>query len=311
MTWGNAAQVRSFQDFAHLLDDVLYLRELDRHDLGAYAAIIIPDVMDCIELRAHARQLNDYVRNGGFLIAFSIRDIENIIDVVDLKWQPVNARDWLWWTRPNPYLEVRQPEPRHPICDAISLADMSWHWMGALEKHPDAAHILTLDDDSLSLFMDFRNLQGGGRLMVTTLDPHGHNGERFMPATTRFLEAFYPWLNRELGIDREKRLLASPICARLTARGIGNRRDWPKPSREPASPFVTMGSTISMRPYCGHPISSTYPTTRTRSSCAAGPPIFSPFWSAAGISSCLASRPFHGCHSCRRSARLHHALSPT
>lgn len=224
VTWGNAAQVRSFQDFAHLLDDMLYLRELDRQDLGAYAAIIIPDVMDCVELRAHARQLNDYVRNGGFLIVFSIRDIENIIDVVDLKWLPVNARDWLWWTRPNPYLEVRQPEPRHPICDSISLADMSWHWMGALEKHPQAEHILTLDDDSLSLFMDFPNLEGGGRLMVTTLDPHGHNGERFMPATTRFLEAFYPWLNRELGIERGRRTSSLTYL-----RALDSTWDWEPP----------------------------------------------------------------------------------
>lgn len=153
VTWGNAAQMGSFPAFAHLLDDSLYLRELDQHDLGAYAAINIPDMMDCVELRAHARQLNAYVRNSGFLIVFSIRDIENIIDVGGLKWQPVNARDRLWWTRPNPYLEIRQPEPQHPICDAISLADMSWHWMGALEKHPQAEHILTLDDDSLSLFV--------------------------------------------------------------------------------------------------------------------------------------------------------------
>nr|WP_299503032.1 hypothetical protein [uncultured Rhizobium sp.] len=237
VTWGNAAQVRSFQDFAYLLDDMLYLRELDRHDLGAYAAIIIPDVMDCVELRAHARQLNDYVRNGGFLIVFSIRDIENIIDVVDLKWQPVNARDWLWWTRPNPYLEVRQPEPRHPICDSISLADMSWHWMGALEKHPKAEQILTLDDDSLSLFMDFPNLQGGGRLMVTTLDPHGHNGERFMPATTRFLEAFYPWLNRELGIDREKKTFSLTYL-----RALDSTWDWEPPGL--AETFEGTGITL-------------------------------------------------------------------
>jgi hypothetical protein len=237
ITWGNASQVRSFQDFAHLLDDMLYLRDLDRSDLSTYAAIVVPDVMDCIALKAHARQLNDYVRNGGFLIVFSIRDFENIIDVVDLKWHPVNARDWLWWTRPNPYLEIRQPTPKHPICDAISLADMSWHWMGALEKHPDAEQILTLDDDSLSLFMDFRKLEGGGRLMVTTLDPHGHNGERFMPATTRFLQAFYPWLNRELGIDRNK-----PAVTLTYLRALDSEWDWEPPGL--AETFEGTGITL-------------------------------------------------------------------
>ena len=205
VTWGNASQVRSFHDFGHLLDDMLYLRELDRHDLSRYAALIVPDVMNCVELQRHARQLNDYVRGGGFLIVFSVLGIEELIDVVDLKWHPVNTRDWLWWTKPNPYLEIHQPEPKHSICNSIPLRDMSWHWFGGFEKHPDARHILNLDDDSLSLFMDFQDLEGGGRLMVTTLDPHGHNGERFMPATTRFLEGFYPWLNRELGIDRNGR----------------------------------------------------------------------------------------------------------
>jgi hypothetical protein len=202
ITWGNASQIRSFRDFSSFLDDILYLKDLGRHDLTRYAAIIVPDVMDCAELLRHAQQLNEYVRAGGFLIVFAVRGIEELIDVVTLKWHPVNARDWLWWTKPKPYLEVLQPEPKHPLCEAVPLRDMSWHWLGGFEKHPAATHVLTLDDDSLSLFMDFQQLTGGGRLMVTTLDPHGHNGERFMPATTRFLEGFYPWLNRELGIKR-------------------------------------------------------------------------------------------------------------
>ena len=224
ITWGNAAQVRCFQDFSHLLDDMLYLRDLDGIDLDQYAAIVVPDVMDCVGLLGQAKRLNDYVRNGGFLVVFSIRNFEGIIDVVDLKWHDVGARDWLWWTRPKPYLEIHQPAPRHPICDAIPLADMSWHWMGALEKHPDAHHILNLDNDSLSLFMDFRNLEGGGRLMVTTLDPHCHNGERFMPATTRFLEGFYPWLNRELGIDRGKDRFTLTYL-----QALDSRWDWEPP----------------------------------------------------------------------------------
>ena len=92
ITWGNASQVRSFHDFAHLLDDMLYLRELERHDLSRYAALIVPDVMDCATLRRYARQLNDYVRGGGFLVVFSVDGIAELIDVVDLKWHPVNTR---------------------------------------------------------------------------------------------------------------------------------------------------------------------------------------------------------------------------
>jgi hypothetical protein len=44
-------------------------------------------------------------------------------------------------------------------------------------------------------------LPGGGRLLATTIDPHTHHGRRFMPATTRFLTRFYPWL-RETVAER-------------------------------------------------------------------------------------------------------------
>jgi hypothetical protein len=204
LTWGNGSQIRSFHDFSHLLDDMLYLGDLDRHDLSQYAAVVVPDAMDSEAVRAHAAALNAYVRQGGFLVVFGGKDTAEWIDVVDLEWKPIHARDWLWWTKPGTKLEIHQPEPRHPICDTISLRDMGWHWSGVFGLHPAAKSALNLDDDSASLFLDFDQLPGGGRLIVSTLDPHVHNGERFMPATKRFLEGFYPWLNRELGIVRER-----------------------------------------------------------------------------------------------------------
>lgn len=205
LTWGAASQITSFQDFSRYLDDMIYLRELEIHDLSRYAAVVIPDGMDSVGIRRYAAQLNDYVRGGGFLVAFACKAVHEWIDVIDLAWRDVGTKDWLWWTKPRPYIEIHQPEPRHPLCDVIPVADMSWHWFGVFDLHPAAHSALNLDDDSGSLLLDFQNLEGGGRLMVSTLDPHVHNGERFMPATTRFLRAFYPWLNREVGIERGKR----------------------------------------------------------------------------------------------------------
>ena len=202
LTWGAASQITTFQDFSGWLDEMIYLRELETHDLGQYAAVVVPDGMDSGSIRRYAGQLNAYVRNGGFLIVFACKGVHEWIDVVALSMRPIDAKDWLWWTRPHPYLEIRQPEPRHPLCDVIPLADMSWHWFGVFDHHPAGTSALNLDDDSGSLLLDFPKLEGGGRLIVSTLDPHSHNGERFMPATTRFLKGFYPWLNRELGISR-------------------------------------------------------------------------------------------------------------
>lgn len=204
LTWGNACQMRSFQDFSALLDDMIYLGDLPRHDLSKYAAVVVPDAMDDVALRAHAKQLDDYVRKGGFLIIFGGEATAEMIDVVQLKWQPTFVKDWLWWQKPGTKLELHQPEPHHPICESIPLRDMGWHWNGVYELNDRATSALNLTDDSGSLFLDFRDLPNGGRLIVSTLDPHLHNGERFMPATKRFLDGFYPWLNRELGIVRER-----------------------------------------------------------------------------------------------------------
>lgn len=204
LTWGCASQLTSFQDYARYLDEMIYLRELETYDLRDYAAVVVPDGMDSAGIRRYAAQLNEYVRQGGFLIVFHCKNLHEWIDVVDLAWRDVGTRDWLWWTKPNPYLEIRQPEPRHPLSEVIPVADMSWHWFGVFDHHPAAQSALNLDDDSGSLLLDFPSLEGGGRLMVSTLDPHVHNGERFMPACRRFLQAFYPWLNRELGIVRQK-----------------------------------------------------------------------------------------------------------
>lgn len=202
ITWGVASQLTTFQDYTHQIDDMIYLRELETHDLAQYAAVVIPDGMDSAGIRRYADQLNAYVRGGGFLIIFHCKGIHEWIDVVDLKWHPNDTKDWLWWTRPNPTLEIHVPAQRHPLNDIIPIADMSWHWFGAFDFHPLSHSALNLDDDSGSLLLDFPKLEGGGRLLVSTLDPHVHNGERFMPAAQRFLKAFYPWLNRELGITR-------------------------------------------------------------------------------------------------------------
>ena len=46
VTWGAASQITSFQDFAKYLDDMIYLRELETHDLSRYAAVVVPDGTD-------------------------------------------------------------------------------------------------------------------------------------------------------------------------------------------------------------------------------------------------------------------------
>lgn len=201
--WGNSWQLRSHQDFRHYIDDLVYIHNLPKIDLSSYAAVVMPDAMDAAASLSHARQLNAYLRGGGFLVVF-LQGHADWLDIPGLEWMPGNCRDWLWWTKGGT-LEVRLSEPHHPITETMPLSHMSWHWGGSYNVPEGARSIVEIEDGRGSLFLDFPSMPGGGRLMLATLDPHSHNGQRFMPATTRFLQSFYPWLNRELGIERPPR----------------------------------------------------------------------------------------------------------
>lgn len=201
--WGNSWQLRSYQDFHHHIDDLIYIHDLPEVDLSAYRAVVMPDAMDSGATRPHAAQLNAYLKSGGFLIVF-LQGHADWLDIPDLAWTPGNCRDWLWWTK-GEKLEIALSTPPHPITEHLPLEVMGWHWGGSYSPPRGARPILELEDGGGCLFLDLPDLPGGGRLLLSTLDPHSHNGQRFMPATTAFLQRFYPWLNRELGIERAPR----------------------------------------------------------------------------------------------------------
>jgi hypothetical protein len=193
---GDGSQLQTYADYSAYLDGQLYLRTLDRVDLTEYRALVVPDFSNQKLLRLHARQINDYLAQGGFLIAFEPNRIDQWLDVVKVPFFERETENWKWWMVPGGRLEVYQPEPKHPMAKAISVAAMSWHFFGAFRFVDGATPILNLDNDEGCIMYDQR-LAGGGRLIVSSLDPHSHHGRGFMPATTRFLNGFYPWLKAE------------------------------------------------------------------------------------------------------------------
>jgi hypothetical protein len=196
VTSGDGAQLQCYRDYQSYLDAELYLRTLDRVDLTDFKAIVIPDFSHPDLLRRQARQINDYLASGGFLIVFEPNRMDEWLDVVEVQWFSRETEDWKWWMKPGGRMEAYQPEPLHPMARAIPQADMCWHFFGAFRLPADATPILNLDNDEGCLMYDQR--VGTGRLIASTIDPHTHHGRRFMPATTRFLNGFYPWLKAEV-----------------------------------------------------------------------------------------------------------------
>lgn len=197
VTSGDGAQLQCFRDFAGLIDEEIYLQTLDRVDLAAFRAIVIPDFSNQDLLRRHGRQISDYLRRGGFLIVFEPNRMDEWLDATEVQWFQRETEDWKWWMKPGGRMEAYQPAPLHPMAQSIPLADMCWHFFGAFRLPEGAVPILNLDGDEGCLMYDQR-LPGGGRLIASAIDPHTHHGRRFMPATTRFLIRFYPWLKTEV-----------------------------------------------------------------------------------------------------------------
>jgi hypothetical protein len=194
---GDGAHLQCFEDFSALIDAEIYLRTLDGIDLATFAAIVVPDFSNQDLLHRHSRQISDYLAGGGLLVVFEPNRMHEWLEGAEVQWFARETEDWKWWMRPGGRMEAYQPEPLHPMARAIPLADMCWHFFGAFRLPEGARPILNLDDDEGCLIYD-QLLPGGGRLIASTIDPHTHHGRRFMPATTRFLNGFYPWLKREV-----------------------------------------------------------------------------------------------------------------
>ena len=82
----------------------------------------------------------------------------------------------------------------HSINQFISKDAATFHLHGAFEPlAPGQVPLIETKDGECLLFEDTTRF-APGRLVATTLDPFFHHGLFFMPAATRFLEGFLPWL---------------------------------------------------------------------------------------------------------------------
>ncbi len=205
VTTGQSAQLISYWDYAHYVDQLIYADDLPNFNLEEFGAVILSCHCHSDRILPHKKQLNDYVRNGGFLLIFALDYADKLLDVVNIEWVNSRIKDWLWWTKPGGKIELYVPDNTiHSFFDYVKPENLHWHWHGAFKGNHIGTTLLAVEDTDESVIVDFKDLEGGGRVFITTLDPHSHNGQRFMPTTTKLLQGFYPWINNELGIDRNK-----------------------------------------------------------------------------------------------------------
>ena len=141
----------------------------------------------------HRAQLHAYLDQGGTIVATGESNSELFLPGITFTPQPTNF--W-WWLTPGADLGVRIAAPDHPLFSSLGQKDITWHLHGWFDP-PEGVEVLAVNgEDKPILYVD--DVTTRGRLVVTSLDPFFHHGSHFMPATTRFLDGFLPWMRNEL-----------------------------------------------------------------------------------------------------------------
>lgn len=176
-------------ELARYIDRAIYIRELDDQALADCDTLIVscrthPDL-----LVAQRERFARFLAAGKTLVAMGETGSERWLDSV--RWTPCEVNFW-WWKETGADSGLRLSAPGHPLFRYLSLADATWHQHGSFIPPPGAVSLIDKVDAGSVLYEDCHSTPG--RLIVTSLDPMYHHGSYFMPAASRFLLGFLPWL---------------------------------------------------------------------------------------------------------------------
>lgn len=169
-------------------DEIVYIRDLAGTDLSAHELILVSCRTDPSQLIPCRAQFADYLTSGGTVIAMGSTGQPAWLPGVSWHDTPTN----FWWWKEGGSLGLKVAAPDHPLFGHITLADATWHHHGHFDVPEGAVSLIDVDGKGSVLYDD--EVTTPGRMIVTALDPMYHHGSHFMPATTRFLDGFLPWL---------------------------------------------------------------------------------------------------------------------
>lgn len=179
--------------YAHFFDNLVRPEELAETDLTKFNVVLIPCRTPADRMAPHKAQLRAYLDQGGTIVATGESNSELFLPGITFTSHPTNF--W-WWLTPGADLGVRIAAPDHALFSSLGQKDITWHLHGWFDP-PEGVEVLAVNgEDKPILYVD--DVTTRGRLVVTSLDPFFHHGSHFMPATTRFLDGFLPWMRNEL-----------------------------------------------------------------------------------------------------------------
>lgn len=171
------------------IDRSIYIRDLDDAALADCDALIVSCRTNPDLLIPQRERFARFLAAGKTLVAMGETGSERWLDGV--RWTNCEVNFW-WWKEPGADSGLRLVEPEHPLFTYLTLSDATWHQHGTFTPPPGAVSLIDKAGAGSVLYEDKHSTPG--RLIVTSLDPMYHHGSYFMPAASRFLHGFLPWL---------------------------------------------------------------------------------------------------------------------
>jgi len=187
--------IESFESprYAHYFDALVRPEDLGSVRLEDYAVVLVPCWTPAERMIPHKDRLARYLDAGGTVIATGESHSHTFLPGIKFTPQPTNF--W-WWLTPGADLGVRITKPEHSLFERLAQRDVTWHLHGWFDV-PAGAEVLAVNGEGKPiLYID--EVTTRGRMIITSLDPFFHHGSHFMPATTRFLDGFLPWMRETL-----------------------------------------------------------------------------------------------------------------
>ena len=187
--------IESFESprYAGYFDALVRPEDLPQTDLSVHNVVLIPCRTPADRMQPHTAQLRAYLDAGGTIVATGESESQLFLPGITFTPQPTNF--W-WWLTPGADLGVRIAAPDPALFAHLAQRDITWHLHGWFDP-PAGVEVLAVNSEGKPiLYVD--DVSTAGRMVITSLDPFFHHGSHFMPATTRFLNGFLPWMRSEL-----------------------------------------------------------------------------------------------------------------
>lgn len=181
------------QRYRHFFDTLLRPEELNQAALASARVVIVPCRTPAARLRPSRDLLLAFLRRGGTIVAMGETLPHTWLPAIDFVPQPTN---WWWWLEPGADLGLTITHPAHALFERIGPNEIAWHLHGSFR--PPVGAVSLIDDAQGRSILYLDEVSTAGRMVITSLDPFFHHGSHFMPATTRFLDGFLPWIRTHL-----------------------------------------------------------------------------------------------------------------